>query len=777
MKKLFVSFLICTLFLFSCSLSMTSGSTELVISLPGNGTKTVSKYVPEDVSEYKIDLIDSNGITVTKSGIPGAVVLFDNISGGSYTVKILAFDSNSYVAARGTTSVQIIQNEKNHLVAEAILQNKATDYFVSVPKGVWNSNHKEYFRNSTFYNAVKDVEYGCEEMEEIAQGQNCTWAQIINPEVEYAYLNLFMDEESGWKQIAEGADLNFNLLYKTEKKSVISVTILDALREDYGYTKFVEYDPDLNESFASIQHLMLKPRTKGMKPFVRIGFSKDCGKISVLKPELRSSMGNPGLLDNSVIPSEKEIVKLDNTGKFTFNKNNSKEGYSAALFTGMQIEKDKLYTVTITNLKADKNVQNVKISARSFASKKELFVSSTEGFSLTADTPKTVLLLVPGILVYENDYEGAYIEIIPEGYEGDEVTLSAQEVSYSISGINGLSNPIGCSVLLTDFEDLPSFNTNHVPVYMEGTANYSEYEVMLNPGETKYFNVEVIPATNDAFDYIPSEDPKFYYTSLETGKVLKNKDYEEYYIPLFINTYIGNNSKDTDCKRLSDGRYVIKNLSEYEKFVKIRAEISGISVNDGKTFIEKNESYTNPNLIIGHKFVENIQLEGQRCKAKLISFPGSFFVPAENSSFSKIKIGQVKCIPVAGSVDTPVKFSENGSPSRLNGDPRYIVEVKTKSGELICSDEIYNLRYEDGFSMGCYRFVGDKYHNYVSQERNSLDDYLVLQNPSGSFNRDDIVLNLYFSYFSSIEDQNGVYHDVSNEKLDVYFLQLDVKYE
>ena len=222
MKKIFLGLFACIFFLFSCNLEASFGGTDLVIPLPGSEAK-ITKYDAGDVASYRVDITRNDGVHYSETGSVGGVIVFENILCGTYTVDIYALDGDTYVAARGSVSIEIIKNEENYLSAEAVLQNKVSDFFVSVPKGVWNLDHARYFRGENYYNAVRDVEYGVYgTYGEGGAPIDVTTAKIVNPDVEYAYLN-YTGRFGPGMSVPVGNSAKVSLFFKAEKKCKFSV--------------------------------------------------------------------------------------------------------------------------------------------------------------------------------------------------------------------------------------------------------------------------------------------------------------------------------------------------------------------------------------------------------------------------------------------------------------------------------------------------------------------------------------------------------------------------
>lgn len=671
MKKIFVSLFACVLFLFSCNLNMSSGDTDLIVYLPGSEGK-VTQYSAGDVKTYRIDLTNANGDYYSETGERGGTIVFNNILCGTYTVDIWGLDENTFVAAHTSTTITVFKGEENYLSATAILGNKVSDFFVSVPKGVWNLDHARYFRGENYYNAVRDVEYGAYSTDGEGGGIiDVTTAKIINPDVEYAYLNYISNNT-----IRENYKCGFTCKFKAEKKTRFWISIYDSLKEDYGVTKYYEYDPECDavvnaaqDGFLDLDYFGVNERQYGWKPLVRIGFPKDCGKVTVASPSITISLpqdvNNYNITSNtSVLPQENASVVVEDlpeeNKKFIFDKSKSGGKYTAALFTGMQIEKDKYYLIEIGGVKFDKDVNSLSIAAKSFASKRDLFRSETKSIQIDAGAENQFQLIVPGYMIYSDDYEGAYLEIHPNGYEGDTLEMVVRNVTYSVTYTNGIG--FG-NCYIPAYRDLKDWNVSNVPLRITDGYGTSITYANLGPYENKCISVAVFPQ-----NVWHSEEAVL--QTLKFGDLLPIECFG-YYIPMMLPN-VECNVHGLTFYKSEDYKYVLQNNSSCNKIVKMEMNNNGKLMISDVTYTDLKSKYYPENYFADITTLTNIKRTELYNEVKVATVDAKAFTNMQ--SFNRLTLSGFSCIPVVGLKNNGVKLDSNAY---------FYIEAKTKEGASI----------------------------------------------------------------------------------------------
>lgn len=728
MKKIFVSLFACVLFLFSCNLNMSSGDTDLIVYLPGSEGK-VTQYRAENVKTYRIDLTNENGDYYSQTGEPGGTIVFNNILCGTYTVDIWALDESTFVAAHTSTTITVFKGEENYLSATAILRNKVSDFFVSVPKGVWNLDHARYFREKNYYNAVRDVEYGAYE-----EGQTeVTYAKIINPDVEYAYLNYATGYST---EVSSSEVCNFKCDIKTEKKSTIFVTVYDSLREEYGYTRDYEYDPENNYTGGSRNNydgsytvtVSVPNRDYNWHPFVKIAFSKDCGKIFIKNSEIQK-MTPAGSKDFSYwstsIPFEKQLVKVTRNlsgAIFIFDKSKSGSQYAAALIPGMQIQEyDCGIEITIRGLTVNKDVKNLSIKAGSYAADEKIYTSELKNFSLEKseedgdENSYDFHLIVPKAFVYNEDFEGVFIEIHPEGFDGDTLEMNVNNVTtYNYN--QGLYY---AKCLFTEFYNLKDINVPKAPVMV----SESKYSTVLMPGETKTFGASIY----SDLDYYLQENC-LYEQNVLTGQIFKGVLGDQIFVPLVMHEG-ENNVSGLSFYKTSDGKFYIKNNTSYDMPIDISfGDCGDISIEEPRKTISFNYKYD-------YRSVDQILHDGNHKKVKIASIDASRIMDQNRvNKFKDLKLTGIKCIPVSGTVD----FINNNN-QQFDG-ATFEVVVKDKKGNVLKNKTIEDIEIKKN-QFAQYAHLQENFKQVKQNAEVEIE---------GTYNTSDTVVDIYLVYPSSI---------------------------
>lgn len=730
MKKIFLGLFACIFFLFSCNLEASFGGTDLVIPLPGSEAK-IAKYDAGDVASYRVDITRNDGVHYSETGSAGGVIVFENILCGTYTVDIYALDGDTYVAARGSASIEIIKNEENYLSAEAVLQNKVSDFFVSVPKGVWNLDHARYFRGENYYNAVRDVEYGAYETE--TDGGNfitVTTAEIVNPDVEYAYLNYISDEIIG-SELACG----FKCKFKAEKKTRFWISIYDSLREDYGVTKYYEYDPESDavlsaaqDGFLNLDYFWVNKRPYMWKALVKIGFPKDCGKVTVASPfitQKETSDSKYNITSNtSMLPQENASVVVEDLPeeniKFIFDKSKSGGKYTAALFTGMQFRSYDYLVVTVEGLKVNKPVRNFNIAVKSFATKKKLFESKLTGYELQKyNASYGFKLVVPPIFVYEPEnssdyYEGAYLEISPEGWDGNELIMEVGSVSYDKFN-NGYSK--AADNFLIGYRDLKDMGVDNVIVQLDFDGEYTD---VLTPRESKTFVASCYPYVDSHY--------KSYCTEVKPGKLYPYQEDDTHIsIPFNLIDIKNDNVPELTCSKLSDGKFSIKNNSDCDLQITFHFD-------DPATLrITKNSGYQS-SYGYDYRTSSDVIVSGDKKMVKLATIDAKYFT--NDDSFIKINLLNISCIPVLGKVSDNVVMGKNQSEVH----PSFYVVAKSKSGE------IFDYGTYEGDAIESETVTYNDYYYLNGRNKISIKNTVNPRLVKYDFAKEDTVVEIYLCY-------------------------------
>lgn len=721
MKKIVFGLFACIFFLFSCNLETSFGGTDLVIPLPGSEAK-IAKYDAGDVASYIVDITRKDGVHYSETGSAGGVIVFENILCGTYTVDIYALDGDTYVAARGSASIEIIKNEENYLSAEAVLQNKVTDFFVSVPKGVWNLNHARYFREKNYYSAVRDVEYG-------AYGTygdggtpiDVTTAKIVNPEVEYAYLNCISSFDLG---VPAGKSAQLNLNFKAEKKCKFSVSVVNSLKEEYGKTVFYEYDPSEDngyDGYMLIDNFEIGQVEKAWNPLVRICFSKDCGQVSVYNCRIVTSNTTQLNLryNAAVLPCDKELVSIDindDNTKFTFDKRKAGSTYTAALFTGMQIEKDKYYMIEIGGVRFDKDVNSLSIAAKSFASKRDLFRSETKSIQIDAGAENQFQLIVPGYMIYSDDYEGAYLEIHPDGYEGDTLEMVVRNVTFNVTYANGFG--FG-NCFIPAYRDLKDRNVSNVPLRItDGYGNGITY-ANLGPYENKCISVAVFPQN------VWHSDEAVLQT-LNFGDLLPIECFG-YYIPMMLPN-VECNVPGLTFYKSEDYKYILQNNSSCNKIVKMEMNDNGKLMISDVAYTDLKSQYYPENYFADITTLTNIKRTELYNEVKVATVDAKAFTNMQ--SFNGLTLSGFSCIPVVGLKNNGVTLDSNAS---------FYIEAKTKKGASIgsCSAGVVANAASSTSPYYLYNF-----NKITMQGSQTLDK---------PFDIDDTIVEIYLRYPLGVE--------------------------
>lgn len=732
MKKIFVSLFACVLFLFSCNLNMSSGDTDLIVYLPGAEGKAV--YRVDDVKTYRIDLTNENGDYYSQTGEPGGTIVFNNILCGTYTVDIWALDESTFVAAHTSTTITVFKGEENYLSATAILGTKVEDFFVSVPKGVWNLNHAAYFRKKNYYNAVRDVEYGA-----YKEGQTeVTYAKIINPDVEYAYLNYAAGYST---EVSSSEVCNFKCDIKTEKKSTIFVTVYDSLREEYGYTRDYEYDPENNYTGGSRNNydgsytvtVSVPNRDYNWHPFVKIAFSKDCGKIFIKNSEIQK-MNPAGNKDFSYwstsIPFEKQLVKVTRNSSwatFIFDKSKSGSQYAAALIPGMQIQSIDCGTLlTINNLRVNKDVKNLSIKVGSYAADKKIYTSELKNFALKKyeegdeKTDYTFYLIAPKAFVYNEDFEGVFIEIHPEGFDGDTLEMSVGEIKSENDVYSNGFNISSCAkCLFTEFYNLKDINVSKAPVMQSDSYPYT---TVLMPGEMKTFGASIYYELDYPMQNIPYEH------NVLTGQIFKGELENNIYVPLIMHE-VENSVSGLSFNKTDDGKFYIKNNTSYDLPIDIKFDdVGNISIKEPSKSINYTYKYD-------YRSVDQILHDGNHKKVKIASIDASRIMDQNRGNkFKDLKLTGIKCIPVSGTVD----FINNNN-QQFDG-ATFEVVVKDKKGNVLKNKTIEDIEIKKN-QFAQYAHLQENFKQVKQNAEVEIE---------GTYNTSDTVVDIYLVYPSSI---------------------------
>lgn len=750
MKKIFVSLFACVLFLFSCNLNMSSGDTDLIVYLPGSEGK-VTQYRAENVKTYRIDLTNENGDYYSQTGERGGTIVFSNILCGTYTVDIWGLDENTFVAAHTRTTITVFKGEENYLSATAILRNKVNQFFVSVPEGVWNSDYENYFRDAKYYNAVRDVEYGVEPGDGslAPAGDNppdCTSAKIINPNVEYAYLNYISNDT-----IRENYKCGFTCKFKAEKKTRFWISIYDSLREDYGVTKYYEYDPESDavvsaaqDGFLDLNYFRVNERQNEWKPLVRIGFPRGCGKVTVASPTIYP---NPEptyeyydiTSNTSMLPQENASVVVEDLKvgkKFIFDKSQSGGKYTAALFTGMQIDGNEFYVADITGLRVNTAVKNLNITVKSYASNEKLFISQLKNINLKKyiegddSTVYAFNLIIPPCIVDTSlNYEGAYIEINPEDYEGNQLEMTVDSVTYSESWLgNGINYR-----LLTGYRDLVDYEIKNAPVSAIG--DYSIKYLTLSPKEEKNFGYSLFSSV--VYNY--------QIKTLNPGKHIVAND-NKFNAPLICPRVECSVPEFTFVKN-ADNTYHLKNNSDCDRIFKISDKADNLGTIElmpaSKSDIESARTQTN--YYADYKSISDIRKSGGQKIVKLATIDAKSFT--NETTFTKLTLSNLACFPVIGFVKNKVTLDDSAD---------YYVLIREKNGkkidDFVVTTEIYNSGYPN------YDYLNPDFNCIKQKNSKSI---------TNSFNAEDVVVEIYLRYPES----------VSGDFVSVYELQAYFKAE
>lgn len=751
MKKIFLGLFACIFFLFSCNLEASFGGTNLVIPLPGSEAK-IAKYDAGDVASYRVDITRNDGVHYSETGSAGGVIVFENILCGTYTVDIYALDGDTYVAARGSASIEIIKNEENYLSAEAVLQNKVTDFFVSVPKGVWNLDHARYFREKNYYSAVRDVEYGAYETVTDGGGRtNVTTAKIVNPDIEYAYLNCISSFDLG---VQAGKSAKLSLYFKAEKKCKFSVSMVNSLKEEYGKTLFYEYDPNnaynAYDKYMHIDDFEIGQVDNEWNPLVRICFSKDCGQVSVYDCRINTSNTTPLNLryNAAVLPCDKELVSIDindDNTKFTFDKRKAGSTYTAALFTGIQIEQFKPAKLSLEGIRVDKDVEKLSIRIGSYASDKKIYTSELKNYALKknneqSDSPYSFYLIVPPAFVYNSDYEDVFIEIHPEGWVGDTLEISFRDIYY-MAYDQGFSFA-DLRKVLTEFYNLKDMDVSKALVEMQDEV----YQTVLLPGESKTFGVSIY----NNYDYCMSGAQLT--TDVVTGQFFNAELNDGGYVPLVLHEGVCN-VPGLSFHKTGDGKFYIKNNTSYDLPIQIGFNSSndGIIINEPQTSITYSYSYDYMN-------TDQITTSGGSKKIRLSAIDTSKVFG--NIRIKNLNIYSLSCIPVSGKVDMVT-----GNNQMFDGST-FEVKVKNKSGLTLGTYTIG----DDSVETIVRPTFKDYYHLGTYFKRIKQKNYPVKLEIPGIYDTSDTIIEIYLVYpqnitgsFISVYDVNaGLDCSISN---------------
>ncbi|MCR5762884.1 MAG: leucine-rich repeat domain-containing protein [Treponema sp.] len=118
-RVLFISVFIAlfSFVLFSCAGGGSAGSeysesTGLSVTLPGGGSRAV-RWTESEIASYTVT-ISSSSYRESKTCNPGNSVTFEEIPVGTYDVVAMGKTSSGIVAAEGSSSVEIIENEMSN---------------------------------------------------------------------------------------------------------------------------------------------------------------------------------------------------------------------------------------------------------------------------------------------------------------------------------------------------------------------------------------------------------------------------------------------------------------------------------------------------------------------------------------------------------------------------------------------------------------------------------------------------------------------------------------
>lgn len=708
MKKIFVSLFACVLFLFSCNLNMSSGDTDLIVYLPGAEGKAV--YSRDDVKTYRIDLTNANGDYYSETGERGGTIVFSNILCGTYTVDIWGLDENTFVAAHTSTTITVFKGEENYLSATAILGNKVNQFFVSVPEGVWLKNPENTIREAKYHNAVRDVEYNCD-------NDNVIHAKIINPDVEYAYLNSFYG--SFGNEINDSNNYVFEVDLKAERKTTFIITVFDSLCEEYGKTEYWEYDPiTVLGSFKSFR-ITFPARSIRWTPLVRIGFTKDAGQIDIREPNfsVNTNTSYAQYYDSVCgLPLEKHAVTVNGNGdygkKFTFSKSKAGGKSMAAIIPLKKLDSDMVAYI-LEGVQVNKDVQKFSIYARSFAAKDNRFILELRNISLKADRDYNFGICMPSCKKYENNpWEGCYLEIHADGYSGDELELKFENIDEFSS-----QAPLS---LVSGLRNLDHYNGKRL--YTK--AQYNNFNFMLQPGESKIFGVSQ------------------YYQNMRIPESLNNSDYyfkdviyssdfsveNVYFIPA-VCTQIENNCSNLTVNKTDDGQFYVKNNAEYNM------PVYGFVGADNKLSLSKSSG-------MNYNFAtfDNIETTGNYKRVKLGVFDLSD-IWVSGGKCNTIQFISLSSIPILGKVsddeDNKIKLSNSSE----YGNAVYQYVVKTKSGQVVKEDVVSNMDTPIKQQNNEYSFVDGYYRVFLDYIYNT--NYISLGN---IYSNTDLLLEVYLRW-------------------------------
>lgn len=703
MKKIFVSLFACVLFLFSCNLNMSSGDTDLIVYLPGSEGK-VTLYDEDDVESYRIDLTNANGDYYSETGERGGTIVFNNILCGTYTVDIWGLDENTFVAAHTRTTITVFKGEENYLSATAILGNKVSDFFVSVPEGVWNSDYKNCFREANYYNAVRDVYYACDD-------DGIIHAEIINPDVEYAYLNSLYGKYSVDDY---GKMFKLPLGLKAERKTTFIITVLDSLCEEYGKTDYVNYDPNdpLNlDGYKNYTFIFPGRSLDSWKPLVRIGFTRDCGQVCI-------DATNNASLENGIssswfdfacgIPLEKHAVEVKkDENKFIFRKSKSGDVPMAAIIPLEACNGDSV-SYYFSKLKVNKNVKKFSICGKSFASKHNKFISEFKDFELEAGKEYNFSLLLPGCREYDSQWEGSYAEIYAEGYDGDELEMT-------IESIGSTHCQMGLS-LISGLNNFSHFNS----IRLYEKAQNNSFSFCLKSGESRVLGVSQYDQGLMIPDILNKSD--YNYTDVVYS-------YETYYIPSLVTQIMNNCSNDITVKKIDNCQFYIQNNSSFDK--KIDGIISGeniLSLTDVAGNSYKFASFRNIESLDSYK----------RVKVSTIDL-SSFWV--RDGQCNEIMFSVLKGIPIIGkaSEDPNKKILLSSKPEYGNAVYQYV--IKTKKGDVIKEGVIENMDTSEKVTGHDIPFVNGYYKVALKYTYPGVDISL-----DKKYSKTDLIVEIYLRW-------------------------------
>lgn len=734
MKKVYAVLLACLTFLFSCNVSMfdNGNDTDLVIMLPGSEEKAVDKYSAGEITEYRIDLIHAEGTCYTERGDAGGACVFKNIRSGSYTLIINGL-VDGMVASKYENNINVFPGEENFISAKALLQYRVTDFFMSVSKGVWNKNCDAFYSEKEYYEAVRDVSYGV--VPDRTNDIKYSYAEIINPEVDYAYLNFY--QNSGRDFLVNSNTFSeIRCSFCTEKKGTISITVLDRKTEEIGPTRYYEYDPvEFDGMFAYIDEdytpFVISDRPSDWSPIIRIGFPKECGKIYISGCGIlagASSYDNDIVSNTAVLPEKKELVQItknatSNVTKIVFDKRKIGSNYAAALFTGMQPGQNygEGCTVKLEGLTFSKPVKSLNVEVKSYATKKKLYESKLKNFQISEiqtggyKIPYSFKFLVPKMPVYENEYEGAYLEIHPEGWDGDVLEMEIEKVICDYNSFSqSFLNATNC--LLMEYRDLKDRGVDKAPVYMFSAS----YDDRLCPNETKVFSVSAYP-----MQFSDNELVKM--TSCLTGQPIKSDDYD-FLVPYVIPDFECNVPGLT-CSKTEDGKICLKNNTQFDTYFKI-------DVNDARKVLISTEENDSGSFNFEYKTFDKFEIENGMKKAKIGTIN---YEEIESNTDNTISLSNISFIPVVN------KGSDKKKMGFGTGEIKPFVEivVKTKSGNLIAKD----ILTESSLKSNQVRFPPydyletENFNEIITKTSYAADAYY-----SKFFNEYDSVIEIYLCF-------------------------------